>query len=297
MFYLVIKDQIRGLRRRVLELREERELARQSARGAPALQPTQAFRTSPPKVCFDVGAPHSVVLGELAAAADIRLYLEELAEQRRRVEDPAAALRPLVESLALLDVLADASDRPEGEQVLLYLWTANASGAGFVERLSVLYAEGGFLGALSDTDEGGSWWGLEQKLLALSAERPERAVLVRGLAAGRFVAGEVGTHLFCPDNAALVPVQVHAWPLPEGETAEGVLGRHRQARRDWLAALARGEAAADGDPLALAPVVRIYNHTRHAFDLRSGRVFDGDPDVPALVRAALPVPAELEEKS
>ena len=58
-------------------------------------------------------------------------------------------------------------------------------------------------------------------------------------------------------------------------------------------ALARGEASVSDDPLALAPVVRIYNHSRHAFDLRSGRVFDGDPDVPALVRAALPVPPEL----
>jgi hypothetical protein len=182
--------------------------------------------------------------------------------------------------------------------VLLYLWTANASGAAFVERLAAVYQRWGFLrrmGGLPDRwdEPTESWGGLEQEEVPLPEDRPERAVLVRGLAAGRFVAGEVGTHLFCPDNAALVPVQVHAWPVGEGETAEAVLGRHRHARRDWLAALARGEADVNGDPLDLAPVVRIYNHTRHAFDLRSGRVFEGDPDVPALVRAALPVPTEL----
>jgi hypothetical protein len=182
--------------------------------------------------------------------------------------------------------------------VLLYLWAPNPTGTSFVEQLAGQYEHGGFTPPLanmwgSNNITGKSWWGLEQKGLELPEDRPERALVVRGLAASKFVMGEVGTHLFCPDNSGLVPVQVHAWPLGEGEEPLKVLARHQELRREWLAALARGEAEVSADPLGLQPVVRIVDHKGRGFDLRSGRMYEGLPFVGELVQSSLPWPEEV----
>jgi hypothetical protein len=50
-----------------------------------------------------------------------------------------------------------------------------------------------------------------------------------------------------------------------------------------------------GDPLKLAPVVRIDNEGRHWIDLRTGLVDEDMPRMPLVKRAALPLSPEVHE--
>jgi hypothetical protein len=209
-----------------------------------------------------------------------------------------------------------------GEQVLLYLWTANPGGQAWVDSLARVYSRTGFIRGLSAAEEDGqaSWWALERTWVgpapnqggrqafeelfadgktgaAMSSSSEEfvgRALLVRGLAAARLTAGEVGTHLFCPEHAGVVPVQVHAWPIADnGDPLTLLLGQLKR-RRQWLEALSRGETIPTDDPLRLAPVVRLYNEGRGWIDVRTGLVGEMSlPNVPALVLAGLLLPEEV----
>ena len=299
-FYFVVQERVRDLRQRARELAEMLEDSRRSHRRGPSLPvPAQRDLTKEARTSFDGGPRYGSVLAELAAAEDIRLFLEEMAQRARPFGSAEEAqARALAEDVAVLETLADSVAAGE-EQVLLYLWTANPGGLSRVEELARRYAAG-FLRALgrqADVADGDSptvaWWGLEQTVLPLPTDRPERALLVRGLAATRLTAGEVGTHLFVPEQIGLIPVQVHAWPVPEGVDALAVLSGHTQARRTWLEALARGNAALADDPLLPGPVVRIYNEGRQWLDLRTGRVGSGLPPIAELVTATLPLPAEV----
>ena len=79
---------------------------------------------------LDDNPPYRNVLGEMAAAADIQLYLEELAGQAGRAGRGDRHEACLAGSGGGRRQLAGGAggcerDKPAGEQVLLYLWTAN----------------------------------------------------------------------------------------------------------------------------------------------------------------------------
>jgi hypothetical protein len=204
-----------------------------------------------------------------------------------------------VEETALLEVLALASERSMGEQVLLYVWTPSPAGQAWVDTLAGAYEHTGFVQRMASWDREFemSWWALERSWVEVP-EKDAAALLVRGLSAVRLTAGEVGTHLFCPEHTGVVPVQVHAWPVDEKADPRTVLAERREARQRWLEALSRGEAGPAEDPLRMAPVVRLYNGKRGWIDLRTGLVGVGDmPDVPAMVLAGLPLPEEVRGAS
>src|SRR5207248_1479803 len=143
-------------------------------------------------------APRRNVVREMAAAQDIHLYLEELAGSAAPVADAGAErLWDLVRHTALLQVLADAAGRPGEERVLLYVWTANPSGAGWAGALAKRYAAArfspGFRVDLYDEDDeygAAHGWGLETKCLPLPASCPGHAFLVEGLGARALTRGE-----------------------------------------------------------------------------------------------------------
>ena len=223
----------------------------------------------------------------MAACQDLRLYLDEMARKARSFGTPEErGLLELVEELAVLDALADGVARGE-ERVLLYVWTANASGRDHVDRLFENYLDEGVvpsnIGALTILPQGG-----EQR-------RPERAMVVTCLAAELFTAGESGTHLFVPEHAGIVPVQVHAWHIEENDEPAQVIHRWHEARQAWMARLATDHSGPADDPLRPGPVVRIYNEGRGWVDLRTGMVGQTMPGVPALVRGRLPLPAAVRE--
>jgi hypothetical protein len=103
----------------------------------------------------------------------------------------------------------------------------------------------------------------------------------------------VGTHLFCPEHAGVVPVQVHAWSIAENSDPLAVLQEKLDQRKQWIAGLQRQEAKPAGDPLALAVVVRVYNEGKQVIDLRTGLVYEETPKVPEVVLAGLPLPSEV----
>jgi ATP-dependent Clp protease ATP-binding subunit ClpC len=325
LFYFVIQEQVRRLREMARELLDVLEESRRPTQASPSLPVRGVGRVSAKRrLGLGRGLLTRSLLAGMAAADDVNLYLEELAAQAVHFgESDQGRLRGLVESTALLEVLAEASDRPAGEQVLLYLWTANVAGQTYVDQLAELYKGRGFVRGVAAGDEeygtDTSWWALEEtwvgappfsearlefaRLFDPEMTTPEeevaalkqtwRALLVRGLAAERLTAGEVGTHLFCPEHAGVVPVQVHAWPLPENTDPLAFVKEKQEERRRWLAGLERGAAALEADPLRMAPVVRIYNEGRHTIDLRTALVERGMPHVPALVLASLPVSPEV----
>jgi hypothetical protein len=291
VFYFVVQEQIRMLRQQTRELREILEEAERPGRMPPAL-PVRILSSGQVQLTPGEKVPRRNLLGEMAAAQDLSLYLAEVAQQAVRFTD-ADRLRlvELAEQAALLEVLAAASDRPSGEQVVLYLWSPGVAAVPYARWLARRYAHFPLVGRSSGAD----WWGLEQTLLELPESVSGEAILVRGLAAERLTAGEVGTHLFCLDDGSIGAVQMHAWVLGDGEDPGQMVQRHLELRREWLAALERGEASVEGDPLRSLPVVRIYEGDRHWIDLRTGQVGEDTPRLASLVLTGLPLPAEVRD--
>ena len=157
VFYFVIQEQVRLLRERSRQLLDVLEESRRPNQGRPSLP----VRTEARRPSRKLSESHRNLLGEIAAAADIQLYLEELAGKAVRFgEADRYRLVELVEDVAMLEVLAEASDRPTGEQVLLYLWTANLAGKPCVDSLASAYKQTGFVRQMGgpDTPDAGAWW-------------------------------------------------------------------------------------------------------------------------------------------
>jgi hypothetical protein len=296
-FYFIIQEQLRQLRRRLRDIEEVQEHERRPSQGAPSLPVRLMSRGLVGKgKVIEERAGRSSVLAEMAAAQEIQLYLQDLAEKAVPLASvgPAGLLR-LVRHTALLQLLAEAGAGPE-EQIVLHVGSSGPAGARWAKGLADIYQAYGLTEDLSL--EGAApeapWWRLEVTRLPEEDGSAGHALLIKGLAAGRLASGEVGSHLFCPTHEGLVPIQVHAWPVPEGADGRAVLEEHLAARRRWLEELARA-AEVSGDPLPLLPVVRIYNEGGSTFDLRTGMVLETVPPAYPFVMAGLALPPELRE--
>lgn len=106
-----------------------------------------------------------------------------------------------------------------------------------------------------------------------------------------------GTHLILQRDGNLTPVQVFAINLEGEADARDAWKERLEEQRSWMAALARGEAGPDDDPLAIAPVVRRYEENGPTLDLRTGCVTREWPtaqDLRTFLLEQLLLPAELQ---
>ncbi len=284
LHYFLLQEQIQKLRELVRVLADRLEAERRSAQGLASLSLGNLPRRSKlamSVLTIDEGAKQNV-LRELAAAQDIYLYVEDrlAASASRGGDEVHEALQEVLNGLALLHLATGCVAARPPEQVLLYLWDAGA-GPFWVKDLAKA------LVWLCDP------LGLEFSWLGPSSDCPHFALHVRGLTAWPLAQVEVGTHLFIPAREVLVPVQVRAWPVPEGADPRDVLRERLDERQQWLGELAAGRAAPEGDPLALLPVLRIYNEGGTTVDLRTGLLAKTMPELYPFVVTTLPLPAEL----
>ncbi|MFO0876425.1 MAG: AAA family ATPase [Gemmataceae bacterium] len=282
VFYYQMQEQLRGVRQQQRALADALAEARPNR---PPVFPVLTTRGSSKMWRYHWNYTHSPVLREMAAASDLQLFVEEVAQRAERPESGSASLWALAHDLALVQALTDASDRPGGDAVLIYLQPTSATLQLPLETLSAALAN------LSQVRHG-IWKHLEVQAVELPPEVPGLARVVRGLAVARLLAGERGTHLFCAASGHVELVQVHLWPLADGaDPVAEVVGRVQERQR-WI------DGGRDGaDPLALEPVVRIYNVGGHYLDLRTQLTAEGSPELVTLIQQALPIPAEVLETS
>ena len=284
--YFVLREQAEALRRSLAETRETWEAGRRDAR-KPAL--VSGTRVQWPW-SFMTDLSWGQILSELAAAQDIGLYLADLAEQARPLDPGREWLRQLAGDAAVLDLLAREAARPGGQHAVLYAHVSDPSGQGLLDQQLAVYQSEPFLPAVED---GPRWWAPERALLTLPGSRFTRgAVTLRGLGAEHLARFEEGSHLIEQGCNDLTLIHVHVLPVPDGDAPEAVVARIEARRGDWLAALARGGARIEDDPLAPPPVVRIEGRSGW-LDLRTGLRGTGAVPVTELIRAMLPMVAEV----
>jgi ATP-dependent Clp protease ATP-binding subunit ClpA len=122
-FYFIIQDQLRHLREDLHDLEEARAEAERGEQRLPVL-PVRPYTRG--KVAALAYLPKRAILPEMAAAEDLRLYLEELAAGASPVaggqED---RLLDLARQTALLQALAEAGGGALEERVAVFVWATN----------------------------------------------------------------------------------------------------------------------------------------------------------------------------
>jgi ATP-dependent Clp protease ATP-binding subunit ClpC len=291
MAFLLQQD-LRRLRLLVRDLEERWEDNRLAEVGVPSLPVQRNLRSLHP--AFNGGPKKRNFLREMAAAQDIQLYLQELSEQGSPVKMGENWVRHLLEQLKVLNLVVSSLGRRAEERALVLVWTAGGSESKRVEELVRIYERARFT-ELSTDDEGGPpGWRLEVTRFSGEFSLIGQALLVEGVAAVPIARVEEGTHLFCPEGEPLEAVQVHVWPLREGDQPAEVLERQLSARRAWLEQLSRSQPSDLAEPLALAPVLRIYGDRGHSLDLRNEQTFRFEHlALGNLIQAVLPMPEEL----
>jgi hypothetical protein len=132
--------------------------------------------------------------------------------------------------------------------------------------------------------------GLEVDEKSSKPEHGTQILLVQGPHALPLLEPEAGLQLFSPGHGAVEPVRLLVLPVAEGAEPAEVLQTWLARRQEWLAAVGRGEARVEDDPLSPGPVLRIHTARDEIIDLRTGLT---GPDLAACLLAALPLPAEI----
>ncbi len=288
LLYFTVHEELHKLSEHVRELADRLEAEKLAAQtvSAYAVDPTVRSRKAgnmrPPKIGHD--QLRGLVRG-LAAAQDIRQYLEDLAADARAVGQFVETWDDPLGDLALMELLADCCLKPRPENVLVYLWSSSGSGT---FGLSWVWRglAGTFAGSL----------GLEPRDLVLPEGTPGHAFVLHGLTAWELARIEDGTHLVLPQNGSLDAVQVHVWPMPDDSDPAALVLEKLEERRRWQDRLGRGEASVEDDPLLLRPVLRIYNLGGTIVDLRTGLTGKALTDLGSFIVATLPLPPELAEE-
>ncbi len=237
----------------------------------------------------------------LAAAEHMRSALDELAEEAGPLPETGAATE-VAHELALLDLMRRTAGHCE--RVALAFKVSQERPSFQMAQILIDHHE------LCD-----QLWGIEAALVGRNGPETVKArdeycleivlkkqealplLQLSGAGASEIARAVEGTHLILQRDGRLTPVLVFALTLAEDEDPRDAWRRRQEAQRDWMAALARGEASADDDPLAIPPVVRRYEENGPTLDLRLGFVTTNWPDAGDLrtfLLAQLPPPGEFQ---
>jgi hypothetical protein len=283
--FFAVQEQSDRLRQLCENLVEQMEAARDQRRLRTALPPgklSHPRRTlKSAQRFFHWDAPMGKFLREISMADSAQAYLQpQMSRPPLESSEAQEQLEELRQQAALLEQIAQPGD-PGGEQVVLWVRPLHDAGQPWAEKLADLYQQT-----------------LGPKLgLEASRDSRETAVLVQGPHARALAELEEGTHLFYPQHAAVLPLQVLLLRLTDEQSMQAAVAAARQRRRDWQQRLAAGQAAVVDDPFALQPVVRIYQEGAVTVDLRTGQMVSGPLKAEILEHllvSALPVPAELQ---
>lgn len=122
----------------------------------------------------------------------------------------------------------------------------------------------------------------------LPSPEPSCRLLVMELPGiSRLMDNESGTHLLCPGDKGVLPVQVIVHGLSNDDDAMTIARQIIDARTQWRKDLAAGVVSPNADPQPLGPIVRIYDSTIATLDLRSGLVCPHWPTADELRRMVL----------
>lgn len=249
--YFAIQEAVQQLRRHVRYQEDQHEEARQLRRHY--AQTPGHFRPSnlTKKHEWHEAGRRAQILQEFAAAQDIQQFLRDLVSglpgsasrdhaRRHKSFGPALAVADAVRFAAYVQTVANGVASRVPGQALLSIRAFDALGAAWADHLikQVYFA------LVPETFD------LDVAELKGSGNDRQRFLLVRTLAATTLTALEEGTHLFCPEHGGLVPVQVLAWPVPDGVEPAAVVSAQQ----------------VEG---GLRPVVRIYQGETRIVDLRS----------------------------
>ena len=235
------------------------------------------------------GPSRGSISRELAAAQDIREYLQEMSEHAPVAQGTAeSSLQQILQQLVVLHAIcvapatrergAPTADEEGGashpsapgapqraeltnSQCLLIIRPSSPADAPLAETLAA-----GYLSALGDA-------------LSLESERISnppngvRLVIVRGPHAWSIVAHEAGTHLATGRmSPAFSPLQVEVLPLADGESPLQQFQQREHQREAWLRDLAQGATVFGHDnPHRHGPVVRVYEAGGQVVDVRTGQ--------------------------
>jgi ATP-dependent Clp protease ATP-binding subunit ClpA len=238
------------------------------------------------------------ILKELAAAQDVQLYLDQLVEiasadgqgQYRASEqddwdNPKGTLAPLadvVHRAVLLHTMIESLAHNLPPQALLLARVDNASASRWLKTLPFFVAGRWAPGV----DMEGNPFKVDTDL--------ERAVIIRGLPAVAIARWQVGTHVIFPRQGGLIPIEVCAWPIPDGMEAADVYRREQERRQEMFAKRGSAGRAGSDASMSLPPVLRLYHEDGKTVDLRSGLVSPRRLALADLVLAGLPLPPEFQ---
>jgi hypothetical protein len=282
--YFALREQIEEVRDGVRELGEVVDAARWGEEAYPVFRRPDTPRRGRKRL--QMSHRHAWaqgrILREMASALDINEYLQDLAASAVAAAGThAEELQVVLGQVGLLRLLADSLRTPSAERVVLWPLGLGPGGHNAIRQLLDLYRSA--LPALR----------LEviEATLPDREEPRERFLVLRGPHALPVARLEEGVHLFCPAHGAVEPVQVVALPVEAGAAPAEVVRDWLRRRQRWLEALARGESAADADPLNPGPVLRVYAERTGIVDLRTR--LTGGAGLAACLLAALPLPTEV----
>ncbi|HXG67301.1 MAG TPA: AAA family ATPase [Blastocatellia bacterium] len=218
-----------------------------------------------------------LLLNGIVGASDMRRRLRQLAAAAtphgREFED---YLADLLRETALLQTILGVNEQSPAGQALICIRALAESAQRQRAALRDLYGE-----------LFGKHLGLEATMMKgrLDAEgQAGEFILLRGPHALTLAKVEEGTHLFYPAHGNIVPLQVTALPLADGEDPMAAIAVH--AGRDIVFE----------EPADLLPVIRIYEEQGVTLDLRTGLMtLDMPPagDLRTFVLSTLQAPQEF----
>lgn len=242
----------------------------------------------------------SLAYKQLAAADHMQAALDELGADEDSLEK-TGGLAEVAHELALLDLMATTAGNTE--RVALAFKVSQQRPSFQMAQIFVDHHE------LLD-----QLWGIEPLIIGAEGPEPLRDYMsycmdvirdrdamplleLSGAYAAAIASAIEGTHLILQRDGNLTPVQVFAIRLEGEANAREAWKQRLDEQRNWMAALARGEATPDDDPLAVGPVVRRYEENGPTLDLRTGfvtREWPGARDLRTFLLAQLPPPGELQ---
>jgi len=281
--YLAIREQARRVR--FLIGRTDEALARKRPRPGLRHAPRRSQTTARQRLSYD-GAALWQRLIDIQQAESVADLLP--VSSGGPPDDFASRSHEIQNDLALLEAMAGP---PVADRVLLFLRPLAQSPSLRYDlcRVYLQSFQSQHGAQMRDVKEAA-----EQGLLPAGCE----LLLAEMPAAHRVFAGEEGTHLMMTATSRIVPAQVMLIALAEGQDPLPAFKVHIERWDRFRAALARSEATPSDDPFRLRPVIRIYEHSSAAMDLRTGLVIRSFPepaDMRRFILATLPVPPELRE--